>query len=241
MVQMEQLQTRLGTIDMLAGGQNAMWGGRIMGTDLADIAERERNFASIGSPTYYPPSEQIRDKLINFAPKGWYVHNKAFIARMHNDYSVPAVDPVGHRVYLDRARDYGTIYEAAITNDSTLFIAELVMPEAEKAIVRFANSQVSLDQAVVACALERYQLANGDYPGALDALVPDFMDSVPSDVIDGEPLRYRREGDGFVLYSIGSNEIDDGGVVGLKETHRGRDWRRDEGDWVWKQPENIER
>ena len=66
----------------------------------------------------------------------------------------------------------------------------------------------------MAIALERYRLAHGEYPDSLDALAPQFIAKVPHDVIGGQPLHYRRTSDGqFVLYSVGWNETDDGGVV----------------------------
>ncbi len=234
--QIRKLQMQLGTIDVLSGYQLGMRGERIVGTELAEIAEQERSYSRLGranAPNYYPPSEQLEDRLIDLAPRGWYLHNKAFIARLLMNYGVPAVDPAGRRVYLDRAREYRSIYESTVANTRKLFIARLILPDVEKAVVRFANDQACLDQAVVACALERHRLATGRYPAELAALVPAYLPSLPNDLLDGQPLRYRREGDSFVLYSIGANETDDGGQVGFKELKKGRDWRRDEGDWVW--------
>ncbi|HAV64954.1 MAG TPA: hypothetical protein DCY13_21605, partial [Verrucomicrobiales bacterium] len=102
--------------------------------------------------------------------------------------------------------------------------------------IRAAADQAAIDLAVVACALERHRLAEGAYPNQLSALAPEYLASVRHDLIDGQPLRYRRAGDSFVLYSIGANETDDGGQVGFKEVTKGRDWRREEGDWVWQYP-----
>lgn len=45
-----------------------------------------------------------------------------------------------------------------------------------------------------------------------DALAPQFIIKLPHDVINGQPLKYRRTDDGsFILYSMGWNEKDDGG------------------------------
>jgi hypothetical protein len=58
---------------------------------------------------------------------------------------------------------------------------------------------------------------------------------VPHDVINGQPLHYRRTDDGrFELYSVGWNETDDGGTLG-----RDRNGRLDlsQGDWAW--PEAV--
>ena len=58
------------------------------------------------------------------------------------------------------------------------------------------------------------------------------MSRLPNDVITGQPYKYRRTEDGqFILYSVGWNEKDDGGVPG---THGLYDDK--EGDWVWDYP-----
>jgi hypothetical protein len=94
--------------------------------------------------------------------------------------------------------------------------------------------QESVDLARVACALERYRLAHDEYPESLDVLVPRFIAKLPHDIINGQPLHYRRTADGqFVLYSIGWNEKDDGGIVGLRDSGSVDITK---GDWVWRYP-----
>jgi hypothetical protein len=99
-----------------------------------------------------------------------------------------------------------------------------------------AYAQASTDLARTAIALERDRLAHGEFPEVLDALAPQFIAQVPHDVIGGGPLKYRRTADGqFVLYSIGWNERDDGGVVVFNKGST-PDVDREEGDWVWRYP-----
>ena len=84
--------------------------------------------------------------------------------------------------------------------------------------------------ARTAVALERWRLARGAYPEALAALVPGLLPAVPHDVMDGLPLRYRRtEEGGYLLYSIGIDAKDDGGI-GTKPVRS----EKDAPDWVWK-------
>ena len=45
----------------------------------------------------------------------------------------------------------------------------------------------------------------------LDELVPDFISKPPLDAFNEKPLSYRRDGDGFILYSVGVNHEDDEG------------------------------
>ena len=61
-------------------------------------------------------------------------------------------------------------------------------------------------------------------------LVPRFISPMPHDLITGDSYKYRRADDGrFVLYSVGWNEKDDGGV-------QRKTLFDDQGDWVWDSP-----
>lgn len=57
-----------------------------------------------------------------------------------------------------------------------------------------------------------YRRKTGTPPVQLQDLVPDYMPTVPLDPFDGGPLRYRADGQRFVVYSIGPDGADDGGV-----------------------------
>lgn len=63
-------------------------------------------------------------------------------------------------------------------------------------------------------ALHAYQSECGAWPVSLDALVPDYLPEVLLDPFTDAPLIYRLSEDGadFLLYSIGENRLDDGGV-----------------------------
>ncbi len=111
-------------------------------------------------------------------------------------------------------------------------VALMLEPALGKFCKRIAMSQVAADQAAIACALERYRLAKGQFPEKLESLTPQYISRLPNDVITGQPYKYRRTDDGqFILYSVGWNEKDDGGVPG---THGLYDDK--EGDWVWDYP-----
>jgi hypothetical protein len=73
-----------------------------------------------------------------------------------------------------------------------------------------------------------FKARTGRYPDSLAELVPDLLPAVPIDPFTGDPLVYRREGEGFVVYSLGSNQKDDGGrstwTVSQLVTERDDDW-----------------
>ena len=88
-----------------------------------------------------------------------------------------------------------------------------------------AQYQTLANEAYIACGLERYRLAHGQYPDSLDALAPQFAAKLPHDIIGGQPLKYHRTANGrFVLYSVGWNGKDDGGEAGKSV---------EVSDWVW--------
>jgi hypothetical protein len=98
---------------------------------------------------------------------------------------------------------------------------------------RLGNPGASLETSgALQRDLSSYRLAQGTYPETLDALVPQFIEKLPRDIVNGAPLLYRRVEDGtFLLYSVGWNETDDGGksvsdIGDLKNVTPG--------DWVWK-------
>jgi hypothetical protein len=103
-----------------------------------------------------------------------------------------------------------------------------------------AKGQTVAQQAALACALERYRLANDRLPEKLEALVPQFIAKIPHDVMDGQPLRYRLESDGsYKLWSVGWNQKDDGGEVAYLNPKAPEDQRildDQMGDWVWQMP-----
>lgn len=41
--------------------------------------------------------------------------------------------------------------------------------------------------------------------------MPQYLPEVLADPYDGAPIRYKAEGDGYVVYSVGENGEDDGG------------------------------
>lgn len=60
-------------------------------------------------------------------------------------------------------------------------------------------------------ALAAFQRGHFEYPETLAALVPDVMQTIPADPWTGDAFIYHRTEDGFVLYSVGPNQRDDGG------------------------------
>ncbi len=96
----------------------------------------------------------------------------------------------------------------------------------------------SLHEATVAVlALRRWRQEKGQYPDSLNELVAaGHIKAVPDDPYSDGALKYERRGDDFVLYSLGGDFDDDGGV----ETD-GDPWGEKEegGDRVFWPPDRV--
>lgn len=76
-----------------------------------------------------------------------------------------------------------------------------------------AHCLASLRFAQTAVALERYRDTHHNlYAQFLSDLTPAYLARVPDDPFDGKPLRYRKAGKGYILYSIGPDLKDDHGA-----------------------------
>jgi hypothetical protein len=87
-----------------------------------------------------------------------------------------------------------------------------LLPVFDEAFQKTLVDQTHIELVRMALALERYYLMNGNYPKSLEPLVPEYSEHPLRDPMNGKPWNYTREGkQGFHLYSVGMNGIDDGG------------------------------
>jgi hypothetical protein len=166
-------------------------------------------------------------------PSGWFYQNQLKIARRMVESYLPLADENQGIISQTLAKRADAALEADTRHSTPYNLLEHeLFPAFGAAAKKFAYAQNSVDLARVAIALERYRLAHGEFPESLDALAPQFMEKIPHDIINGLSLHYRRTDDGqFVLYSVGWNETDDGGVVGLTKSGG---VNNEKGDWVWR-------
>jgi len=83
-----------------------------------------------------------------------------------------------------------------------------------------ADWEATCRLARVALALTAYRRQHGTYPESLDALVPSVLKAVPCDPFTGQAPVYRQKGDGLLVYCVGENGVDDGGM-----SERERRWK----------------
>jgi hypothetical protein len=228
--QLVALDNELTKIDFLADYGSIMRGERAF--EITEI-ENQRHTRELISYT----ENGAYTNSLRLMPSAYFYQNELNFARMHQEWILPLVDPKPHLVSpaaLQRITDI-------IQNEKKHYFyspykvqALMLAPAFSAAVTKIARIQCQIDLARIAIALERYRLANQNYPESLDELAPKFISEIPHDVINGEPLHYRLEPNGqFILYSIGWNEKDDGGRAILGQNGVIKPL---EGDWIWQYP-----
>jgi hypothetical protein len=177
--------------------------------------------------------------MLNMIPPGWFYLEQVNYCRMFDDYLLPSIDLENRQIRPALTQKAAADMSGqlrpggpALFFHHRLFSA-LMLPSLSRLSQKAAFAQTATDLASLACALERYRLGRGQFPETLNPLAPEFIEKLPHDIINVQPLKYRRTEDGkYLLYSVGWNETDDGGHVSPNRTGEGADTA--EGDWVWK-------
>ena len=87
------------------------------------------------------------------------------------------------------------------------------MPSFQRAAELNFRAKALHEAMVAVLALRRWCLEKGQYPETLNQLVKEgYLKALPDDHYAEGPLRYERRGDDFVLYSVGTDFEDNGGV-----------------------------
>ncbi len=113
----------------------------------------------------------------------------------------------------------------------------MILPSRGNATRAFDEANARRDATIVAIALHRYWKNHGQFPETLEALVPAFVPRLALDPVDGKPLRYVLGDTGPILYSLGGDGDDDGGVDGSLTAESSQHIKPgslnpDDGDWV---------
>lgn len=80
-------------------------------------------------------------------------------------------------------------------------------------VMRGYERLMKVEASLTMLALAQFKREREHYPDLLVELKPDFLPRLPVDYADRGVLRYRREGDYYVLYSIGPDGEDNGGIA----------------------------
>ena len=87
----------------------------------------------------------------------------------------------------------------------------IMLPNVKTAPFTEERHRVHGDLTQLAFALRAYRADHHLYPADLVDLVPKYCTALPLDHFSGTPLHYLKRQNGYLLYSVGANNSDDGG------------------------------
>ena len=160
------------------------------------LSGEKLNFLLQAGAPIRPPTDPLRD---------------ADLAHMAETYSQFS-DLLGKPYY--EIRDQVRLLQKTQLENAPWYadLTRMMAPAFEKACEQVAETEASLGAAKVGAALKLYQARNGQYPASLS----DLASILPEPLVDpfsGQPFLYRREGSGFVVYSVGKAGQDYGGIA----------------------------
>lgn len=111
-----------------------------------------------------------------------------------------------------QAAEFDKIDQA--TRVSGSLVTKLLMPAIGRVSLAHRRTLAQLRCTWAGVAAERYRRDRGDWPASLEELAKNgLLPSVPLDPFDGQPLRYKILADGVLIYSIGADGVDNGGLI----------------------------
>lgn len=111
------------------------------------------------------------------------------------------------RDLLKKGDDPGPVVSKAIGD----VLVTLISPAVRK-VQDAGDRQIQIQGNLqTAFALAAYRKDTGKYPAKLDDLAPKYIAVVPGDTFNGDKLKYKVEKDGFLIWSVGANGMDEGG------------------------------
>lgn len=236
--QLIEFEQALARINLAQQFHHAMRGERNAGLLAFDACEKNPRYML----TLFGESDRFKTTALRMQPSGWIQSSKAALVEAHLELIMPVVNPASIRfdpVLASAASD--TVDKRVREHRIREWMDAMIFPAIGKALERYALTQSYVNQARVACALERARLQSSatksarSYPANLSEVTKLFPDGIPGGPCTGKPLRYGVNADGsYYLYSEGWNLKDDGGTVSLREDQRLIDT---EADCVWSFPD----
>jgi hypothetical protein len=112
------------------------------------------------------------------------------------------------------------------------YISKNLLANFSSILLKEATLEAVMGAGQIGLACKIYKNREGHFPEDIATLVPDILDELPIDPFTGKPYVYRLQEDGFIVYSFGSNEKDDGGKGTFQFTQLVME--KDD-DWTWRE------
>jgi hypothetical protein len=158
--------------------------------------------------------EALKLRLL-ISRRSWWRDNQLWFERSQDEVAsmLDAQAQVWRRI--ERKHDPEQLTHAERAGDLALAasLAPALAQFARKSVVVHAQNKM----AALACALELCRRATGNYPQALEELVPAYLPRLPVDPATGRGFRYEpQSGGSYQLFSIGLEDLQPNGLPGVE-------------------------
>lgn len=245
--QLIKLEEQLKGIELLPSFVNALGFERAVWCRVFETANPTQCNELFAQRVFPPPPvatnlvQLLQDPVYlfcTFAPRGWIYRNMLNLA-VSKQKAVDCLDAVNCVIRpCEVTRANAEIQSGFHETSAQTVLAARAVTDTTLATMTLAFHQTRVREAVIACALERYRFKRGYYPDKLDALVPEFIQKIPPDVINGGSFKYCGGWAQFALYSIGWKEKDNGGVANFRDNGS---LDMASSDWVWPNQAHLPR
>jgi len=125
-----------------------------------------------------------------------------------------------NQIIADARRPFAARSPAPAAPPTADPISDMLTPTFGNTRIRETEADTQNALLLTMLALRAYKLDHGAYPATLAALAPGYLQAVPDDpfALSG-PLRYKRLSAKYLLYSVGPDGKDDGGVAIFDRTN----------------------
>ena len=105
----------------------------------------------------------------------------------------------------------GRLFRTQLTSVFTDTLLFVLTPSLIRCCEMQDRGRIQHDIETIAVALACYHAEHGRRPDKLEDLTPKLVKTIPPDPFTAGPLTYKPRPDGYLLYSVGMDLIDDGG------------------------------
>lgn len=156
------------------------------------------------------------DRTIEVMSESDRTKRSELAAKMFNDLGQMKFNAMQEKKVIGKAIETGKV-DDFVAKQIGQVVVSLLLPASEKVTIAYERSLQTLDNTRIAFALAAYKLEHKKYPDSLGDLAPKYLPTIPGDIFSGKALVYKLTETGYVFYSVGMNEKDDGGRLLMDE------------------------
>jgi len=141
-----------------------------------------------------------------------YKLDAVWMMRWHSQWAIAAAEPDFPR-FLEKFSDKETLLKGPATL-LTRPLTRILRPSLSRAYLLHFVVLANRRMAATSLAIRLYEVDHGRRPEQLNDLVQEYLASIPLDpfAADGRTIAYKPEADPPILYSVGKNGVDEGGI-----------------------------